>query len=386
MIGTVEPGDKHAISVAVIGGGVFGIAASLELALTGAKVTVYERREDLLIGASGRNLFRLHRGYHYPRDLATAKEARDGYDSFKVSFGAALAGKVPHHYAIALNGSKTTAAEFRYHCERLGLRADPVDIASLRSASIDSCFEVDEDYFDLGALRRVAWSQLAVAGVQVHLRSALHAQDIAQAHDFVVVATYDSMNEVLAELGCATKHLQYELCEVPVVSCSGLSRLSVVVMDGAFISVAPYEGDLHLLYDVEHSVHERLVLDRHPGRAELRCEIDGPPMSVPSTTKFEEILASARRFVTPLDDVRHIGSLYAERVVLPDVDDTDARPTLVEWVAPHILTIFSGKVSVAVLAGRTAAREIASRWQDPAPQQLDLPIASDAPWTKDVIR
>ncbi len=360
------------MSVGVIGAGVFGVATALELQLTGASVTVYEQRDNLLAGTTGRNLFRVHRGYHYPRHRATAEEARDSYFSFAESFSGAISARVPHHYAIASQQSMTTVDAFVLHCEQLGLRADPVHLSCLNPVAIEGCFEVDEDYFDVSALRKIAWERLNAARVKVTLGSTVHASAIAQAHDFVVIASYNSMNEVLIELGCATMPLQYELCEVPIISSPGFRRSSVVVMDGPFVSIAPYGSDLHLLYDVENSVHERVVADRRPEFGRLRRQTDGPPISVPSSTRFDSILASTRQFIK-LDEVRHVGSLYSERVVLPGLEGTDARPTLVEWVSPRVLAIFSGKVSVSVAAARSAARAITQGYRSSPEAQLDRP-------------
>ena len=58
--------------VAVVGGGIFGAAAAIEIATLNVDVTIFEREHDLLQAASGINQYRLHRGYHYPRSTETA--------------------------------------------------------------------------------------------------------------------------------------------------------------------------------------------------------------------------------------------------------------------------------------------------------------------------
>lgn len=370
--------DGRAASIGVIGAGIFGVSAALELRrLLNASVTLYERRDDVLKGASARNLFRLHRGYHYPRDTATAQQARDGYRSFVHSFGAAVEATVPHHYAIASSQSRTSPEEFRTHCDRLNIRARSVRVPYLSQDSTQACFEVDEAYVDMHKLRKLSQEQLSASGVQVSLASSTTSTDIARIHDYIVVATYGSMNDVLAEIECPTMKLQYELCEVPVIRCPSLDRCSVVVMDGPFMSVAPYRDDLHLLYDVVESVHERVVDNRGPDFSAFRKHLDGPPMTVPSTTRLDAIMMSARRFLGPLDDFTHVGSLFAVRVVLPGLETSDARPTLVQWVAPNVVTILSGKMSVAVDAGRVVAREVESRLdQGLAVARRDLPASA----------
>ena len=95
-------------SAGVIGAGIFGVAAALELAELGIDVTLYDKRGGILDGATARNVFRLHRGYHYPRDPATAMQSRDGYAPFLGRFAEALTPAVPAYYAIAAEGSLTS--------------------------------------------------------------------------------------------------------------------------------------------------------------------------------------------------------------------------------------------------------------------------------------
>jgi predicted dehydrogenase len=268
----------------------------------------------------------------------------------------------PHHYAIAAAGSRTTAEQFQRHCDQLGLRARPVRLlTTLVPDSAEACFEVDESYYDAVQLKRLSWERLVKSHVRVELGCTRQVRALRQAHDVVVVTAYGSLNQVLAELGCPTMELQYEVCEVPVIHAPRLDRCSVVVMDGPFMSVAPYATGLHLLYDVVHSVHTRTVGHASPGLRGYAYQLGGPPVSHPACTRFASILSSTQRFVAPLADVRHVGSLFAERIVLPGVGETDARPTEVRWVTPCVICVLLGKVSVAIDAGRTVAGAIAGK-------------------------
>jgi hypothetical protein len=348
-------------SIGVIGAGIFGVTTAAELADSGFAVTLYEKREDILTGTTARNFFRVHRGYHYPRDLSTARDARDGYASFSQIFSDALTAPIPHHYAIAAAGSRTTVEHFEQHCHQLGLRARRVRLPNLVPGSVEACFEVDEAYYDAAWLRKLAWERLLSVGVHVELQSARSPRDIARAHDFVVVAAYGSLNEILVALECGPLELQYELCEVPVVYTPELRRCSVVVLDGPFVSVAPYGDAYHVLYDVVNSVHTRFVGHASPGPQGFARQLDGPLIATSAATRFSSIHASARRFFKPLENAVHVGSLFAERVIIPGLEGTDARPTLVQWVTPQVISVLSGKVSTSIDAGRTVARSIASR-------------------------
>ncbi len=350
-------------SVGVVGAGVFGVTTALELAACGADVTLYERRANILEGATARSFFRLHRGYHYPRDKHTARQARRGYASFLEVYGGALTAPVTHHYALSATGSRTGVEEFRQHCEEVGLAARPVRPRYLVARSVRACFEVDEAYYDAHRLRAIAWDRLRCSPVRVELGWTAGAGHLPGRHDVVVVAAYGSLNRVLRELGHEPMPLRHEICEVPVVRVPGLHGCSLVVVDGPFVSIAPYGPGAHILYDVVNSVHRRAIGHGPPGRSGYGRELDGPPLTRSAATRLEPILATARRFLAPLDDVRHLGSLFSERVVLPEVADTDARPTVVRWVAPGVISVLSGKVSTAVDAARAVSDEIGTHLQ-----------------------
>ena len=188
--------------------------------------------------------------------------------------------------------------------------------------------------YDAARLKRLAWERLVRSQVQVELSCTRNACAIGQAHEFIVVTVYSSLNQVLVELGCPTMELQYEVCEVPVIHAPDLYRCSIVVMDGQFMSVAPYGTGLHLLYDVVHSVRTRTVGRSSPDLRGYAHQLGGPPLSYPASTRFASISPRPERFVALLADVRHVGSLFAERIVLPGVGETDARPTEVRGSRP----------------------------------------------------
>ncbi|WP_300606677.1 FAD-dependent oxidoreductase [Trebonia sp.] len=368
---------REIVSVGVIGAGIFGVCAALELADSGLAVTLYEKRDDIVRGTTARNFFRVHRGYHYPRDLATARAARDGYELFARTFSDALTAHAPHHYAIAAAGSRTTAEMFEEHCDLLGIRARLVRVQDLVPGSVEACFEVDEVYYDTTLLRKIAWQRLLAAGVLVEVKHTHTAHDIAQRHDFLVIAVYGALNEILQELERPAVELQYELCEVPIVHAPDMGRSSFVVLDGPFISVAPYGDGCHIFYDVVNSVHERSVGYANPFSQYFTTEPGELRSPLYPRTRFDPILSSARRFLVPLANVTHVGSLFSERVIIPRVEKTDARPTVVTWVSPTMISILSGKVSTSVVTARFIAASIASRVGGAAAARPSALLATD---------
>src|SRR6476620_7881668 len=104
----------------VIGGGFYGCRLALALRNAGDSVLLLEREPRLLARASLANQARVHNGYHYPRSILTSVRSRMNYDRFRADYGAAVYEKFDHYYAIARDGSKTTAAQFERLCQRVG--------------------------------------------------------------------------------------------------------------------------------------------------------------------------------------------------------------------------------------------------------------------------
>ena len=72
--------------IAIVGGGLFGVTSYIILKQKGYDCYLFEKKKDLLLGASTNNLNRVHFGYHYPRDDLTAKQSFKGFVSFKKMF------------------------------------------------------------------------------------------------------------------------------------------------------------------------------------------------------------------------------------------------------------------------------------------------------------
>ena len=70
------------VDVLIIGGGIFGCMAAIELASIGLNIKLIETKSSLVAAASQNNQNRLHLGYII-RDLNTAIQCKSGFDEFK---------------------------------------------------------------------------------------------------------------------------------------------------------------------------------------------------------------------------------------------------------------------------------------------------------------
>lgn len=318
--------------VAVVGGGVYGCVIAIDLARAGATVDLYEARHDILEGATARCQARLHSGYHYPRSDSTAESARDAAPRFAARFPEAIR-TAEHHYVIA-EDSKVSGSQYLAFLDRLRLPYEVVSPPQVHHAQV--CVRVPEALVDVDVLRRLLRRDLALAGVTVHLGASGY-----EPRDLTVMATYGRPWPA---------SLRYEVCEVALVEVPRYAGMSVVVLDGDHVSLDP-RGRAHMLYDVVNSVH---AVGEVPDAYRPLLDAWGPVRTPLSAV--ERMLKTAGRHLRGLDPagqgvvIQH-GSWFSLRAVLPDVDATDERPTLVErhgdvvWVLP-------GKICTSLDAAR----------------------------------
>ena len=108
--------------IAVIGAGIFGCLTSIELAIQGHEVTLFEKNSDILYGATPNSQNRLHLGLLYPRDLGTARQSIEGFATFKSIFKDALNLEFPNYYALAKENSKVSVEEFKEFSKAAGIK------------------------------------------------------------------------------------------------------------------------------------------------------------------------------------------------------------------------------------------------------------------------
>lgn len=322
--------------VAVVGAGLFGATAAVEVARSGASVTLYERHDDLLMGATRANQGRIHRGYHYPRD-PRAGELSQHADRFAARFSGAVIHGNTHRYVIA-EDSRVDAERYREFCRTAGLRWMPATSWLVRSGLV---LAAGEAFLDVRKVRAILRRELQ--GVDVRCNAPTNVGLLAQNYEHVIDATYGRH---------WPEPLRYEVCETALIELPPRYRgQSFVVMDGPFISLDPH-GPAHMLYDVQHSVHAVGEVPEH-----LAPLLDRGIVRT-KHTHVEAMLDTARRFLRHLGTPVYVGSLFTVRAVLPD-DGTDARPTLIRTDG-NITRILAGKLCTAPWAAEQVAQRLAA--------------------------
>ena len=346
------------MKIAVIGGGIFGIATAFTLGKE-YDVELFEKNNDLLKAASGSNQYRVHRGYHYPRSMETVLEIMKSENSFQKIFSQATVNHYEHYYCIAKKNSLTSATQFIDFCTKNGLEIKESVLDCVQKDSIDLCVRVKESVYDPKKLKKLSLDKLKERNVKVHLNTEV-TDKIFEEFDRVVICTYANLNILLDKFPELQQEYQFELCEKPVVKLpSSFQNKSVVIMDGPFMCIDPLANtELHLLCNVTHEIHQTNIGKFPEVNEEYLHLLDNGIMKNPSHTNYAKFIKSSLEFFPEIKNAQHIGSMFTVRAVPPRVEDTDERPTLVKKINEKIITVFSGKITTCVEAANDVKKII----------------------------
>ena len=220
-------------------------------------------------------------------------------------------------------------------CDKIGLSYYKKTPAFIKEENIDTCILADENIFDIDSLYLLASEKLKSLSVKLKLGTEANLSTIEK-YDYAIIATYTNNNDFLQDYPSLAVNYQYELCEKPIVKMSNqFAGKGVVIMDGPFMCFDPYgRTDFHVMGNVVHAIH-----DTHIGKSpnkevtfKFKSLLNRGIVPNPSITKFPKFFETASSFFTGISDLEHIGSMYTYRVVLPNMEDTDERPTLVRKI------------------------------------------------------
>ena len=288
--------------IAVIGAGIFGLTAALALDEKGFCVDLFEKEPEILMGASGANQLRLHRGYHYPRSFETIESCKNSAETFEMHFSEAIINGGIHYYAIANEGSYVSPEEYLEVLRKMDLSYSIVTPPFFKKEKVALVIEADEKMIDIVQLKNFFSKKLKESHIQVHLNSEAN-DSLMEGYDLVVVAGYADMNSFFAKNKDLRKEYQLELCEKILVELpDSLKDMSVVVMDGFFFCLDPFGStNKHLLGNVVHAIHSSTTgefLDIPEQFKDLLHKglIVNPPIS-----RFKEFISQAQDIQSIID-------------------------------------------------------------------------------------
>jgi len=344
--------------IGIIGAGIFGCCAAIELSKTGFQVSIFDRAENILTGASTINHLRHHYGFHYPRSKETVEEIKVARENFEEEYGQCISEFFDDFYGVSKEGSKTTPDEFIKFCNEMKL---PYEIAWPEEEYMDRsklgiCVKTPERVYDPDILRGLVLQKIKGTNIRLNLNSKIIGGFIQEQtkilkiscdqtvyeeeFDYIINATYSNFNGFNKWFGFPQKILQYELVELLELNIPNSKKIGLTIMDGEFSSVLPRgEKGTFTLGHVNASVLKRKTSDN----------LDPVDMALNNIeSNKEEILRRGVEDFPFLKDAQIIRSLFITRVVKANVDKSDERPSEVTKYGNGLYSIFGGKVITCV--------------------------------------
>ncbi len=354
--------------IAVIGAGIFGCSAALELAKK-HDVSIFERSAEILSGASTHNHLRHHYGYHYPRSKETAMESLSGRKGFEKEYGDCVVKSFPAYYAIAKQVSKSTPEEFIKFCDELHLKYEIVepDPEIFNKSEIVMCLKTPEPAYDPGILKNIVEKKLENSKVKLKLRHEIIGGSILkdeskklkiknsekiyeEEFDIVVSAIYSNFNKINEWFGLPRKKVHYALMELLDMELPIKERIAAMIIDGDFSTFVPSgKPGIVRLGHVKKSVLKEIISDSLDTHLIASENIE---------SKKDRIIKESIKYYPIIKRAKFLKSIFVTRVVKANVEDTDERPTEITEHGNGIYSIFAGKVITCIDTARKIAREI----------------------------
>ncbi len=369
----IEDGKPQTIGV--IGGGIFGILTGLEISRKGYGVTIFEKGPSVLSEASLVNQCRIHMGYHYPRDKETAQTTLSAKEAFCRMFPEAITEKeMENYYCIATQKSKTSPNQFIAFCNELGLpykKTWPKHL-KLNKNKIALSLKVPEPTFDVRYIRNKLLKKInrqhklkiltsadvksiKIEGNRYKINYLKDGEKNSYYVGAIVNATYANINNIHKATGLPMQKYQYELCEMPVIEMPIKKPTGVAIMDGPFSSIMSFgRSKEFLLYDVDLSVLERSI-GKLP---KFKLSISYYNKPDVRKRRFDKYIKKISTFMPQVREAKYLYSLYTTRIVLPNRERDDARPTILTNPAPGFWSVFSGKITTCIPYSKKIAKKV----------------------------
>ncbi|MBU3964725.1 FAD-binding oxidoreductase [Patescibacteria group bacterium] len=353
----------------IIGAGIFGLYAASLLVKKGKKVAIVDKSTKPFSRASAINQARVHSGYHYPRSYETAEKVAYHYNRFVRDFDFAINNSFEQIYAIASNGSKTSAQDFVSFCEKVNIPLKKVNAdLYFKKGSAEAAFIAQECSFDFIKIRDFLVDKVrtsahcyygtGIQSVEKRNPSYIVALDngICLSAPFVINASYAGINEVIDKFNHQFFDLKYELCEIVLCEVpKEFKNLGITVMDGDFFSVVPFgNSDFHALTSVGHTPHD-VSYDKIPNfrnKAERSiCKMHGVSECVVCSqnlkSAWSKMYKLSRVFLKPNFKIEYKHSKFEIKAILKASENDDSRPTIIKQhtIDPTFVSVLSGKIS-----------------------------------------
>ncbi len=344
--------------ISIFGGGIFGLTIFLYLRKKGFDCYLYEKENELLAGASTKNLNRVHLGYHYPRDKETVYQSKKGFNSFVKFYSKSIIKNFENYYAIAKK-SKINSKKYENFLKETKLPYKKIYLNKFRFKTnfIESIYKVSEPIYSWNLLKKQINYLIKKDKNRILLKSFITNLKYEKnkyffknnkktvTSDVVINATYEGCNTISKNLG-SLKQFEYQITNVMEINSEKFKSIGFALMDGPFFSFLPIgaEKNKQVLYHVKYSVLKKKTSN------EFRSNWLNNSKQLNKLIKIsnKKTLRDLKKYF-PEMDIKKINKNYiSSRVLLPRTIKTAKRISYFTEIKNNYFSIFSGKVDHSV--------------------------------------
>ena len=327
----------------IVGAGFFGVSIAIKIRenFNKSKVTICEKKENILLSASGKNQFRCHLGFHYPRSDRTIQECKKSFLDFDKYFNNTYL-NTENYYAISNKNSKINFDNYLKSLNRNHLKYKIIKNDLLNQKTIQGSIKVDEKIISISLARRKLWKILKSLHVNINLNTEIFLnKNTFDNYDHVILCTYDQNNENLRNIDFIEKQkYYYQLVEKIIVKPPKIfQNKSFVILDGPFLCIDPYEKKN---YSILGSVRKSVIkstnskfynFNKFPDINKYICENN-------NLSLFLNIKKDFTKYFLNFEKTEYFKSFYVVRATKKNKNDE--RITKI-YQKNKLITVFSGK-------------------------------------------
>ena len=327
----------------IIGAGFFGLSIAIKIKekYPRSQVTVFEKEKDILMGASGKNQFRCHLGYHYPRSEQTIKECKTSFREFNKYFSGCYI-KSENYYAIAKKNSLTDFEKYLQILKKNRLSFKVCENDLLKKENIEGAISVKEKLINIYLIKKRFQRIINSLGIKIVCNKEITLdENFIKNYDNVFLCTYDNNNNNLKNFKSLKKKYHYQLVEKIITKTPReFNNKSFVILDGPFMCIDPYyKNDLSILGSVKESVINFKNSKYHNFERKFK-NLNSKYLHHLPNLKFPRIKKNFESYFNGFHKTQYYKSFIVVRCTIKNANDE--RVTKVD-TKKNVFKIYSGK-------------------------------------------
>lgn len=356
----------------IIGAGLYGLYSALFCGKGREKILILECDNEPFMRATYINQARVHMGYHYPRSYSTAIKSAAYFERFNNDYDFCIVSKFDQVYATSINFSWSNAEQFRKFCKTTNIKCEDISPTKyFKENMCDGAFLTTEYTYDAQRLKDYLLTNIGKHS-NIEIKCSVNIDTIVQndtyyeiklksgelyQSDFILNATYASVNQLTNKVGFEPFKIKYEICEIILCKVSdSLKGVGLTVMDGPFFSIMPFgKTEFHSLSSVIFTPHitsyNSVPTFECQGRSKGFCSPEQLGNCNYCQSKPESAWSYmsnlAKKYLREEYKFTYEKSLFSMKPILRASEIDDSRPTVIRQCSykPTFISVLSGKVN-----------------------------------------